>query len=307
MPLDVNQIIDRRNLERRLSFWQALATVALALVLAAGYFLLIDRGLLVPADQIARVSITGYIGQDRQRDELFEKLAETDAVKAVIVSIDSTGGATTGGEALYESLRKLTEHKPTAAIIGDTATSAAYLAAIATDHVIARRSSVTGSIGVVFQWPDVSKLSKILGIQVQQVASSPLKIDVRFTPITPAARSVLSAVLDDTHNWFVDILAERRGLRRSAAAELADGRIFTGRQALSARLIDGIGGETEAIDWFVAERSIEAELPIKDWKPRRPGSGPFDFFRAVVPWLAQETGPLPDLSEPGDLKAAPRS
>ena len=293
MSFEADRIVDRRRLRRKLSFWRVVGVVALVLAVAGGYSLLVGRDSIpgFASDQIARVTVAGFIAEDRKRDELFEKLAETDAVKAVIVSIDSTGGVTAGGEALYEGLRRLAKKKPTVATVGMVGASAAYMAAIATDHIVARRTSITGSIGVLFQYPQVSELMKTLGVQVEEIKSSPLKAAPSpFEPASPAARAVISGVVRDTYEWFVDIVAERRGLVRDDALKLADGRIFTGRQAQASGLIDEIGGEEQAIAWLAAERNIDSDLPVKDWQPERPATGFFGYSDAIVLWLAHRLG-----------------
>jgi protease-4 len=304
MTFEADQIVDRRRLRRKLSFWRVVGVVAL--VLAAGGLYSLFSGLDdVPgfsSDQIARVSITGFIAEDRERDELFEKLAKTDTVRAVVVSIDSTGGATAGGEALYESLRRLAEEKPTVATVGTVGASAAYMAAIATDHIVARRTSITGSIGVLFQYPEISELMDTLGVRVEEIKSSALKSEPSpFKPASPAARSVISGVVSDTYDWFVDIVAERRDLGRDDALALADGRIFTGRQALSSGLIDEIGGEEEAIAWLATARNIDAGLPVKDWDPRPSDSSILGLSDAAVLWLAHRLGISPTVFRAGGL------
>lgn len=298
MTFEADQIVDRRRLRRKLSFWRAAAVLALILAIAGGYMLAAGRDAIpeFASPQIARVTLSGFIMDDRKRDEMFERLAKNDAVKAVIVSIDSTGGATTGGEALYESLRKLAEAKPTVATVNTVAASAAYMAAIATDHIVARRTSITGSIGVLFQYPEVSQLMDKIGVRVEEVKSAPLKAEPSpFKPASPEARQVIAGIVGDTYNWFVDIVAERRGLARGTALTLADGRIFTGRQALEQRLIDTIGGEQEALAWLARERGIDESLPVRDWEPERESGGIFPFSDALLLWFAQQLGVAPDL------------
>jgi protease-4 len=302
MTFEADQIIDRRRLRRKLSFWRIAAFLALVIAIIGGYAFYTGRDGIpeFTSPQIARVTISGFITDSRERGELLERLAETDAVKAVVVSIDSTGGVTAGGEALYEGLRRLTEAKPTVATFGTFAASAAYMAAIATDHIVTRRTSITGSIGVLFQYPEVSELLKKVGVAVEEVKSSPLKAEPSpFKPPSPEATAVIAGVVRDTYEWFVDIVAERRDLPRATALRLADGRIFTGRQALAAKLVDEIGGEDEAIAWLAKEHGVDADLPIKDWEPERLDSGFFSYTDALILWFAQKTGISPDLLRGG--------
>src|SRR5260221_6660107 len=156
MTLDADQIVDRRRLRRKLSFRRVAAFVLLALVVLGVIGTVGGREMFsaLAPPQIARITISGFISDDRDQTDLFDRLAAADAVKGVIVAIDSTGGATSGGEALYEGLRNLAAKKPTVAAVGTFGASAAYMAAIATDHIVARRTSITRSIGVIFQFPE---------------------------------------------------------------------------------------------------------------------------------------------------------
>ena len=304
MTFEADQIVDRRRLRRKLSFWRVVAVLVaiVAIVLAIGWSEGRDSIPQLAEAQIARVSIDGFITDSRARTEMFEKIGKSDTVKAVIVSINSTGGATTGGEALYESIRKLADRKPTVATIGTVGASAAYMAAIATDHIVARRTSITGSIGVLMQTPEVSELLKTLGIRIEEIKSAPLKAEPSpFEPLSPEGRAVLSGVIQDTYSWFVDIVAERRKLARADAITLSDGRIYTGQQALAVDLIDEIGSEDEAIAWLAKERGIDAKLPIKDWSPRKPRSAFWPLSNAALLWVAEKLGVSPAILGPGAL------
>jgi protease-4 len=297
MSMTAEEIVDRRRMRRKLSFWRVVSFLTLVVIVAGA--IVASAGSealpLLTKAQIARVTIDGFITEDRDRDELFARLAKVDAVKGVIVAIDSAGGATTGGETLYESIRKLAQKKPTVATVGTVGASAAYMAAIATDRVIARRTSITGSIGVVFQYPVVAGLMDKIGVEVEEVKSAPLKAEPSpFKPTTPAARAVVAALVNDTFNWFVDIVAERRGLERPAARSLADGRVYSGRQALSAGLIDEIGGEDAALTWLES-KGVDSDLPVRDWKPSDRDGGVLSYADAVALWLARQMGISPHL------------
>jgi len=311
MTLDADQIVDRRRLRRKLSFWRVAAFVLLALVIIAviGLFAGRDTFSAFVPPQIARVTISGFIADDRDQTELFDRLAKTDGVKGVIVAIDSTGGATSGGEALYEGLRRLAAKKPTVAAVGTFGASAAYMAAIATDHIVARRTSITGSIGVIFQFPEISQLMKTLGVNIEEIKSAPLKAEPSpFRPASDEAKAVIQSMIKDSYDWFVDIVAERRGLQRSDALTLADGRVFTGRQALAAKLVDEIGGEEAALAWL-GSKGVDTKLPVRDWKPERSGGGFFSADAALLRFartlgLGPEflRGSLIDRVLPGSLK-----
>lgn len=270
MTLTADAIVDRRRNRRKLVFWRVVAFLAAAAALMVALAWASGGSLSKREPHIARFSITGVIMSDRKVVELLQDIADDDAVKGVIVAIDSPGGSTTGGEALYTGLRKIAEKKPTVATVGTLAASAGYMAAIAADHIVAQRTSITGSIGVYFQYGKVTELLKTLGVEVDTIKSAPLKAEPSpFTdPEVPGAREMIGRLVNDTYQWFVDIVAERRKLDRAEALRLADGSIWSGRQALPLKLIDEIGAEPEAVAWLEKERGVAADLPIVDWKPR---------------------------------------
>ncbi|MCE1237856.1 MAG: signal peptide peptidase SppA [Hyphomicrobiales bacterium] len=269
MMLDPDAIADRRRLKRRLGFWR-IAAIVLAVVAAGAVVARFD--LLGGKDgkaHVARIAVTGLMVPDAKLIEMIDGLAKSDAVKGVVVDIDSPGGATTAGEAVYGALRRLSEKKPTAAWIGTLGASAAYMAALGADHVVVRRSALTGSIGVLVQWPDVSKLLDTIGVRYEDVKSSPMKAEpTPFKPTSPEARAMLDRAIRDTYEWFVGLVAERRGLDRARALELADGRVVTGHQALDLKLVDEIGEESVAIAWLEG-KGVAKGLPIRDHKPKK--------------------------------------
>jgi protease-4 len=302
MSMTSDQIIDRRRLRRKLSFWRVAAFLAAAVLLVALFVSASDGipGLVEP--QIARVSISGFIADNRERIELIDKLAKTSAVKGVILDISSPGGSTTGGESLYEAVRRLADAKPTVATLGTIGTSAAYMTAIAADHIVARRTSITGSIGVLFQLPEVSELMDTVGVNVEEIKSGPLKAEPSpYKPASEEAKAVVAGVVRDSFDWFVDIVAERRDLSRGDVLVLADGRIYSGRQALEASLIDGIGGEEAAIAWL-GTRGVDTRLPVRDWDPDDRSSGWFFSVDRLALWLAGKIGFGPDLGGPALLE-----
>ena len=275
MSLDADTLADRRRLKRRLFFWRAGAIVA---VVAALVVLAAEDGLVLPGAQIARVSITGVIVDDRAQQEMLEKIADDGNVKAVILSIDSPGGTTTGAEALYESVRKVAEKKPVVAVLGTVAASGGYIAAISADHIVARGNTITGSIGVLFQWTQIEQLLDNIGVEMKEVKSAPLKAEPNpFHKTSPEAIRATQAMLDTSYAWFLRLVAERRAMDEARTKELGDGRVYTGWQAVENGLIDEVGGEEQAIAWLASEHGIHAELPVKDWEPVYPELGMAGF------------------------------
>ena len=130
-------------------------------------------GALLP--HVARLSVNGIITDDRKMKDLIDKLGKSDQVKAVILDINSPGGTTTGGEAMYDAIRRLAEKKPVVAVCGTLATSAAYIVALATDRIFVYGNTITGSVGVIFQWVEVTDLMKTLGVKVEEARSGALK------------------------------------------------------------------------------------------------------------------------------------
>jgi protease-4 len=275
MALDTESLIDRRRLKRRVTAWR-IAAVTLGL-LALGLFLLSDSnvsgsGSLLP--HVARVTVSGIITDDRKMNELLEKVAKSSQVKAVILNINSPGGTTTGGEAMYDNIRNLAEKKPVVAVCGTIATSAAYIVALATDRIFVYGNTITGSVGVIFQWAQVTELLQTLGIKIEEVRSGPLKaVPSPFLPTDEQARAVTEEMVQEAKVWFVDLVSKRRDINAPSVPGLTDGRIYSGRQAVELKLADQIGDEKAAMTWLVKERSVPRGLKVVDWKPASESSG----------------------------------
>jgi protease-4 len=253
-------MLDRRRLKRRLSTWRAVAIiVVIALVaVAIGRF-----GDLGKEPHVARLDVIGVIVDDYERTKAIDKVVDDDDTKALIVRIDSPGGTTVGGESLYYALRRVADQKPVVAVIGTLGASGGYMAALAADHIVARESSITGSIGVILQTAEITGLLEKLGIAAEAIKSGALKATPSpFEPLSDESRAATQAVVDDIHSWFVGLVEERRELERAVAEGLSDGRVYTGRQALEDRLIDALGGEREARDWLASAHDISKDLPV---------------------------------------------
>jgi protease-4 len=272
MAADAELLIDRRRLRRRLSLWRVLGIGGLIVAVGAlGYRVRTGPdGAFAVRPQIARISVSGFIAGSESTAKLMKRAGESDAVKGVIVSINSPGGTTTGSEEIFRNLRALAAKKPLVAFVDGTAASGAYITAIAADHIVARETSLVGSIGVLFQYPDLSGLLDKVGVKVESVKSSPLKAEPSgFTPTTPEARAALAAVVGDTYAWFKGLVAERRGMDPGQLAVVSDGRVFSGRQSVPLKLVDELGGERQAVAWLEKDRGVPKDLPIKDWKPSK--------------------------------------
>lgn len=294
MAQRADDLIDRRRLRRKLTFWRvaAFGLLALALVALGSWFY--GEGFAGDVrDHIAKVKIEGTITENEELVERLEKIRKSPRVKGVILSVDSPGGTTAGGEMIYDEIRKLAAEKPVAAQVGTLAASAGYMIASAADHIVARKSSIVGSIGVLVQFPDVTGLMDKLGVKLEEVKSSPLKAEPSpFNPTTDEERAMVRKLILDSYDWFVGIVAERRAMTRPQVLALADGSIFTGRQALGNKLVDAVGGEDEAVAWL-ATKGVDANLDVVEWKNSERGG--FLFSRALTRMMGQALG-LPDSS-----------
>jgi protease-4 len=270
MSLETDHIVDRRRLRRKLTFWRV-AAVLIAIAGVAGAALMArraDTSLTQPlTPQISRVTIRGLIVGDKDRTEALDNLARSRNTRAVIVHIDSPGGTTAGSEELHQALRRVAARKPTVVVVDGLAASGGYMAAMAADHIIAQNSSLVGSIGVLFQYPNFADLLNKVGVSYETIKSSPLKASPNgLEPTTPEARAAIEALVSDSFAWFKDMVKDRRKLEGFDLDKVADGRVFTGRQAIVLKLADEIGREQEAIDWLEKTNKIDPKTPVRDWR-----------------------------------------
>src|SRR3984957_2909072 len=283
MSLDSDVIVDRRRIRRKLTFWRVVAAlIAIAAIIAVGALGTPGgRGALATSGSIARVNIEGLIRSDQERVAALERLEKSQAV-AVVVHINSPGGTTAGSEQLYDALVRLKAKKPLVVVVEGLAASGGYITAIAADYIVAQQSSLVGSIGVLFQFPNFTELLKTVGVKVEEVKSSPLKAAPNgFEPTSPEARAALDALVKDSYAWFRGLVKERRGMDDTQLEKVADGRVFTGRQALELKLIDQLGDEKTAVAWLVAQKGVKPDLPVRDYK-LTPRFGDLTFLKAAA-------------------------
>jgi protease-4 len=155
---------------------------------------------------------------------------------------------------------------------------------MAGDHIVAQQTSLVGSIGVLFQYPNVAELLDKIGVKVEAVKSTPLKASPDgFEPTSPEARAALESIIQDSYAWFKGIVQDRRHLTDGELATASDGRVFTGHQAIGLKLIDELGDERTALAWLAKEKNVDTKLPVRDYELQsRFGDLPFLHAAAVA-------------------------
>jgi protease-4 len=282
MSIESDVIVDRRRLRRKVTFWRvASAAIVVAAIVAVGAYATPWGRKLTGAGAIQRVNIEGLIRNDQNRVEALDRLGKSNA-PAVIVHINSPGGTTAGSEQLYDALMRLKAKKPMVVVVEGLCASGGYIAALASDHIVAQQTALVGSIGVLFQYPNFTDLLKTVGVKVEEVKSSPLKAAPNgFEPTSPEARAALDALVKDSYAWFRGLVQKRRGMDDGQLEKVADGRVFTGRQAVDLKLIDQLGDEKAAIAWLVAEKKVAPDLSVRDFK-LSPRFGDMTFLRTAA-------------------------
>ena len=276
MSIEAEVFEQAKKRARRRGFLFALLLVFLVLVLliTLNSFLELDR----KSPHIARIKIDGPISDDFNFNRLLYDLGLNPNVKALIVHINSPGGSVVGAESIFEALSQLGQEKPSVSVLGETATSGGYLIAAATDQIISRSNTLTGSIGVIIQYPNLSKLLKNIGIDVNTLRSSDLKASINlFEQPTPKAIEEHKQIIDETFLWFKDIVAEKRILSDINLEKVSQGGIYTGRKAKKLGLVDLIGGEREAVKYLEEKLDIIG-LPLVDWTSSKESSTLFDLI-----------------------------
>ena len=319
MSLDADHIVDRRRMRRKLTFWRVL-TVAVLVVAITGVTLAWQRGGISDGTTgaIARIRISGLIRGNLQRVEALERLAKSNA-RAVIVHVDSPGGTTAGAEQLYDALIQLKARKPLVVVVDGLAASGGYIAALASDHIVAQSSSLVGSIGVLVQYPNFYDLLKTIGVKVEDVKSSPLKAAPNgFEPTSPEARAALAAIVMDSYDWFRNLVRDTRKLDAATLERVADGRVFTGRQALDLKLVDALGNEKTAVAWLAKQHPcgdastratcVDPATPVRDYR-LSPRFADFPFLHVATVALLEGVGLSPiarRIEESGSFEAVER-
>ncbi|QNT77383.1 signal peptide peptidase SppA [Entomobacter blattae] len=281
MEFKQDSVLMRLKLRRRLLVWRVFAVVAfVAAILFAGSsdFKNIKS---VGGNSIARIKVEGTISSKSIKETLeqIEDVYKDDTVKAVILDINSPGGAVTSGERVHDAIERLSAKKPVVVTMEGLAASAGYMIAVPAQRIFAHRTSLTGSIGVILESPEVSGLMEYVGVNVNELVSGPMKGQPSFfKPLSPAGREMLQGVIADLYQQFVAIVSKGRHLSIEDVKRLADGRPYTGSQALNLKLIDEIGDQDTAKKWLISHYHLNNAIEIKDVSEKK------------YKWLSQQLG-----------------
>ncbi|WP_417904643.1 signal peptide peptidase SppA [Candidatus Tisiphia endosymbiont of Micropterix aruncella] len=270
MTITPDYIIERKQNKLKLRLWK-LATILMFIVLIVvmikKFDLTSSEYVTTNSNYIATVSIEDIIFEDTKRDKRLEKIIDDDKINALIVNVNSPGGTVVGSEKIYNILRKISAKKPVVIVMGTLAASGGYLISLGGDYIISHNGTITGSIGVIFQTLEVTDLAKTLGITFNNFKSGELKAAPNPTEkVTEAVRQAIMSNVQDTYDYFIELVALRRGLAIEEVKKIADGRIYSGRQALKLKLVDAVGSEDDAIKWLQEVKKIDKDLKVKEFK-----------------------------------------
>ena len=265
MSIEFDLFDQAKRRARRRGFFYGIILVFVLLSVIFSAIILWDIKRSYP--HIARVKVNGQIYDNYYLNQLLKNLTLNKNVKAVIVQINSPGGSVVGAEAIYVSLSKLSQRKPSVSVLGETAASGGYLIALATDFIVARGNTLTGSVGVVVQYPNFSGFLDKLGVSINTLKSADLKASFNFfEQPTENAIEKHKELINETFIWFKNLVVKERSLSGKDLENVLTGKLFTGRMALKIGLLDQIGGEEEAIKYLTKKHLDLEGLPVFDWE-----------------------------------------
>ncbi len=268
MNLTPDYLIERKRNKKQLAKWKIFS---LMLILFVAFFIggKFSLGMNISptsfqvVDHIASIRINDVISDDLDSIKKLEAIADNKKIKALIVNINSPGGSVVGSEMLYNAISKVSKTMPVVVIMGSVAASGGYMAALAGDHIVAHNGTITGSIGVLMQSAEVTELADMVGVKFTNFKSDELKANPSLTEkLTPEAYQATMDSIYEVYDYFVELVAARRNLDIEYVKKLADGRIYSGRQAFDLKLIDAIGNEDTARDWLEKEKGVSKGLEV---------------------------------------------
>lgn len=200
-------------------------------------------------DAVGIVQIEGTIGDSRETIESLKQFGQSKGIKAIVIRIDSPGGAVAPTQEIYEEIEKLKKKKPVVASLGGMAASGGYYIASACDQIVSNAGTLTGSIGVIMELGNVEELLKKIGVQGYSIKSGANKdIGSPLKPLSPEGKAILQNLVNNVHAQFVGAVAKGRRMTEDKVKELADGRVYSGEQAKGLGLVDVLGNMEDAVD-----------------------------------------------------------
>ena len=270
--INPDYLIERKRDKKQLIRWKAIALFLAIFTLFAINKKISNKNLFSSnktekKDYIANIRFEEVIMDDIDRIKKINALAEDKRVKAVIVDINSPGGSTVGSEMIYNALLKVTKVKPVVVVMNSLAASGGYLIALGGDHIVAHNGTITGSIGVIIQSAEITDLAEKLGIKFENFKSNPVKANPNPTEkTTDKSRQIMLDSVNNVYEYFIELVALRRNLDIEYVRQIADGRIYSGRQALDLKLIDAVGNHDTALELLYVEKKISRDLEVIEKK-----------------------------------------
>ena len=235
-------------------------------VLAIFFFAMLTFDSRYKKPHIAKITIDNIIAQNSFRYEKLEELSKNKNTKAVIALINSPGGTVVGGEILYKSIKNIAQQKPIVSVMGEVATSAAYMASLGSNYIFAQKGTITGSVGVLVLTSEITELAKKIGVSTEVIKSGDLKASPSpLEKMTPKAREEMEKIVKEISKNFINLVKIERKLDNKKTQLISDGRIFTGHSAVQIGLIDSIGNIKEAKEYLKTEHNI-TKLPLLDFE-----------------------------------------
>lgn len=267
MSIPPDYLIERKQNKAQIRNWKIAAVIMLILVFAVSTKKMLPSDTLPLNDYIASISIENEILEDAKRDSKLEQIIDDNQIKALIVKVNSPGGTFVGAEKIYNIFRKTSKKKPVVVVMGTMATSGGYFISLGADYIISHNGTITGSIGVIYPTAEVTELAEKIGIKFYNFKSGELKAAPNpMEKVTEAVAEATMSSINDAYDCFVEFVAVRRGFSIEETKKIADGRIYTGRQALRLKLIDAIGNEDDAIKWLQEVKKIDPKLKVREVK-----------------------------------------
>jgi len=199
-------------------------------------------------EKVGVVRIEGMIGDNAEIIDQISEFADDDDIRAVVLRIDSPGGGVASSQEIYQAVRQLRNNKKVVVSMGSIAASGGYLIATAADRIMANPGTITGSISALMHFANVEELLKKVGVRASVVKSGKFKdIGSPIREMTPEERELVQVIVNDIYDQFVTTVSENRKIPLEKVVKLADGRIFSGRQALDLHLVDELGGLQDAV------------------------------------------------------------